>query len=68
MTTFYCSIDKVQTMADGSFRVYLGLPETAIVQASEMMAYHVHGTVLDVAMTPRQNDDGEQSERRKIHI
>jgi len=53
VTSFYCSVARVQTMADGGLRVYLDLPEDAIVPAAEMMAYKRHGTVIDVEMTPR---------------
>lgn len=69
---FYATVDKVQTMADGSFRVYLGLPETAIVQVAELMACHVHAQVLDFTVTAhgetRQNANDRQTEHRKIHI
>ena len=59
---------RVQTMADGGLRVYLDLPESAIVPAAEMMAYKRHETVLDVVMTPRDQDEPEPSETRKIKL
>jgi hypothetical protein len=58
-TKFYCSVARVQTMADGGLRVYLDLPEDAIVPAAEMMAYKRHGTAVDVVMTPREQDEPE---------
>ena len=66
MTTFYCSVARVQTMADGGLRVYLDLPEDAIVPAAEMMAYKRHGTVVDVEMTPRDDErpSNDENERK----
>jgi hypothetical protein len=65
MTTFYCSVARVQTMADGGLRVYLDLPEDAIVPAAEMMAYKRHGTVVDVEMVPKVENEPEQRDTRK---
>ena len=48
-------------MADGGIRVYLDLPESAIVQAAELMAYKREGVVLDVECRPKQ-DDGQGGE------
>ena len=55
MTEFYATIARVQTMADGGLRVYLDLPEDAIVAAAEMMAYKRHLTVVDVMMTVHES-------------
>lgn len=46
--TFWAIVGKVQTMADGGIRIYLDLPEDAIVAAAELMACKRAGTVLDV--------------------
>ena len=40
-------------MADGGNRVYLDLPETAIVQMVELAAYQINAVVVDVVVTPR---------------
>ena len=58
-TIFWAIVGKVQTMADGGIRVYLDLPESAIVQAAELMAYKREGVVLDVECRPKQ-DDGQE--------
>ena len=66
-TTFWAVVGKVQTMADGGIRVYLDLPETAIVQAAEMMAYKREAVVLDVVCRPRENDEREPDESGREH-
>ena len=43
---FVAEVVKVQTMADGSPRVTLGLPETAIPQAAMLMQCKVDGIAL----------------------
>jgi len=72
-TVFWAIVGKVQTMADGGIRVYLDLPESAIVQAAELMAYKREGVVLDVVCRPKQEDgrdepDAGAKQPRKIHI
>jgi len=71
-TAFWAVVGKVQTMADGGIRVYLDLPETAIVQAAELMAYKRESVVLDVACRPREENerepDGSDKKGRKLHI
>ena len=62
MTEFWAIVGKVQTMADGGIRVYLDLPENAIVQAAELMAYKREGVVLDVVCTPRVENEREPSD------
>jgi hypothetical protein len=54
-TEFWAIVGKVQTMADGGIRVYLDLPETAIVQMAELAAYKINSVVVDVVVTPRQD-------------
>ena len=68
-TAFWATVGKVQTMADGGIRVYLDLPESAILQAAELMAYKRECVVLDVVCRPRQDDERDDSgKRRKLHI
>jgi hypothetical protein len=70
--TFYASIQKVQTMVDGGLRVWLDLPEDAIMQVAELMVCKRHGVVLNFVATEYeetgQNADDGQPEHRKIHI
>lgn len=66
---FWAIVGKVQTMADGGLRVYLDLPEDAIVAAAELMACKRAGTVLDVTCKEHEVDGGgDNAEHRKIHI
>jgi len=58
-TTFWAVVGKVQTMADGGIRVYLDLPESAIVEAAELMAYKREAVVLDVVCSPREENERE---------
>ena len=60
-TAFWAVVGKVQTMSDGGIRVYLDLPESAILQAAELMAYKRECVVLDVVCRPKQ-DDGRESD------
>ena len=52
-----CAIAKVTTMADGSFRVYLDLPETALMAAAELMACKRDGVYLEAVFTQKAADD-----------
>lgn len=49
-------------MADGGIRVYLDLPETAVVEMAELAAYKINGMVLDVVVTPRVDDEPNESD------
>ena len=44
-------------MADGSFRVYLDLPETALMAAAELMACKRDGVYLEAVFTQKAADD-----------
>lgn len=69
MSAFWATVAKVQTLADSGIRVTLDLPETAIVQAAELMTYKREGVVLDFEARPRKDDDrGNPSESKKLHI
>jgi hypothetical protein len=62
-TTFWAVVAKVQTLADGGIRIYLDLPESAIVAAAELMAYKREGIVLDVTCKPKVKDEPERERR-----
>lgn len=64
-TEFWAIIGKVQTMADGGIRVYLDLPETAIVEMAELAAYKINGVVVDVTVEPREGDEPTESDENK---
>lgn len=51
---FYAAIAKVATLADGGIRVYLDLPEDAIMAAAELMAFKRAGVVLDFVGTAKE--------------
>ena len=69
MTQFWAIIGKVQTMADGGIRVYLDLPETALVEMAELAAYQINAVVVDVVITPREKDEPTGTDNsRKLHI
>ena len=54
---FHATVYKVQTLADGGVRVYLDLPETAIMQMAQLAECQRFGVVLDVEATPKPNGD-----------
>ena len=58
--TFWAIVGKVQTMADGGIRVYLDLPETAVVQMAELAACKIGGVVLDVTCKAKAEDEREK--------
>ena len=58
-TRFWAIVRKVQTLTDGSLNVTLNMPEGAIPEAAELMAYQVHGVVLDVVCMPRVENERE---------
>jgi len=45
---FVAVVQKVQTLADGGLRVTLDLPESAIMQAAELMVCKREAVVLEV--------------------
>lgn len=49
--TFWASVQKVQTLADGGIRVTLDLPEQCVLQMAELAACKIHGRVLDIEAT-----------------
>ena len=56
---FHATVEKVQTMAsDGAIRVYLDLPETALMEMARLVECKVRGQVVDFTAVPReQNED-----------
>jgi hypothetical protein len=49
---FHATVYKVQTLADGGVRVYLDLPETAIMQMAQLAECQRFGVVLDATCKP----------------
>ena len=49
---FSAVVNKVQTLADGGLRATFDLPETAIMQAAELMAVRQAGCAVDVTVVP----------------
>jgi hypothetical protein len=66
---FYGTVAKAQTMVDGGLRIWLDLPETAIMQFAELIACKQHEQVLDFEVTAHLgvtdcNDETEKSPER----
>lgn len=55
---FQCAVEKVQTLTDGGMRVWLSLPETALLAAAQLMACQQHGVYLSAELVP-QGDEAE---------
>ena len=53
---FHATVQKVQTLADGGVRLTLDLPESAIMQAAQLMECKRHGAVLQVGAVPDKFD------------
>lgn len=67
--TFYATVTKVQTLADGGLRLTLDLGEDAIMPAAELMACKRAGVVLDVVCNEKsRDDDGEQRKDTRSHF
>ena len=52
-------------MADGGIRVYLDLPEDAILAAAELMTCKRAGVVLDVVCTKKDDDEPDADDDRR---
>ena len=50
--TFQATVARVQTMADGGLRFIFDAPESAVMQAAQLMECKRFGAVLDIEMTP----------------
>ena len=70
--TFPCAVAKVTTMADGSFRVYLDLPETALMACKRDGVYLAVNAVpltdLDDEAEKEPEGSGDQVDRRRRTI
>ena len=51
---FVASVAKVQTMADGGLRFIFDAPETAVMQAAQLMECKRFGAVLVIRCTPAE--------------
>lgn len=67
---FDAVVARVQTLADGGIRVTLDLPESAVMQAAQMMECKRFGAVLEVTATAKVNTkNGHGTDKPgKIHI
>jgi hypothetical protein len=67
--SFWAIIARIRTMADGSLRLILDLPEDATEQISILLEYKRLGVIADVIIKPRLENDREQPEKnKKFHI
>ena len=68
---FIGTVSKVQTLSDGGLRFTFDAPESAILQAAELMTCKRFGQVLKVVCTAQSGDeraDNGTDDHRKIHI
>jgi len=54
---FKATIAKVQTLADGGIRLTLDLPETAILQAAQLMEVRRQIAIVEASLVPAVMDD-----------
>jgi hypothetical protein len=64
--TFVAQVAKVQTLADGGLRIVLDLPETAVLQAAELMELKRRGVAVQVDIVP--TDGEETSIQERTHL
>ena len=58
---FHATVEKVQTMAsDGAIRVYLDLPETALMEMARLVECKIKGVLVDVVARPRKSGKDER--------
>jgi hypothetical protein len=62
---FVAVVQKVQTLADGGLRVTLDLPETAIMQAAELMVCKREAVVLQVECKQEAGDGADKNGRKQ---
>lgn len=60
--TFWATVAKVQTMADGGIRIYFDLGENTIDAAMVLMQYKRFGMVAQVSVKPKQDDEQVEQE------
>lgn len=58
---FVAQIARIQTMTDGSLRVTLDLPESAIMPVAQLMECKRAGAILEVTAEPRIEQKSEQN-------
>lgn len=63
---FVAEVRQVKTMADGSFTVYLNMPETCLEQAKVLLGWH-HLAVRGVMEVVEKEDDN-RGKHKKIHF
>lgn len=63
--TFQATVSQVKTLADGGIRIALDLPESAVLQAAQLMECKRQEAVLLVVVTPG-NDDEERPQRKRL--
>ena len=55
--TFQATVSQVKTLADGGIRIALDLPESAVLQAAQLMECKRQEAVLLVVVTPGNDDE-----------
>lgn len=64
---FYATVEKVQTMQrDGAIRVYLDLPETALLEMARLVECKIRGVVVDFVAMPRPEKN--RGKHKKTHV
>lgn len=56
---FFATVARVQTMADGGLRFTFDVPETAIMQAAQLMECKRFGAVLSIACLPEVKEKND---------
>ena len=57
--TFTAAVARVQTLADGGLRFTFDAPESAVMEAAELMTYKRFGVVLRVTCERYEQGDQE---------
>lgn len=65
---FQSAVSRVSTLADGGIRIVLDLPETAILEAAQLMECKRSGIYLDITATISDNDQVKTISRRATKI
>jgi len=64
---FFATVEKVQQMPrDNAIRVWLDLPETALLEMARFAECKLLGQVLDVVATPRVEESVEKSKKSYV--
>lgn len=62
---FQAAVSRVATLADGGLRITMDLPETAILEAAQLMECKRSGIYLDITATISDNEETKTISRRK---